>query len=198
MKNKIAILISGRGSNMANLIKTLPQFEYHVISDSFEAPGLKVAEELDVAATVIRNPYALLRHLKELQPDLICLAGYMKILGREFIETFPGKILNVHPSLLPSFPGLNAQQQALDYGVKVTGATVHFVTCGVDEGPIIRQAHVWVNQNDTVEELSARILEKEHRIYTSAVSCFMDDIISMPLEGRVVRWKNRNENSTTS
>jgi len=128
---------------------------------------------------------AVIDCLREHGVDLVCLAGYMRLLSPLFVRAFPGRILNIHPSLLPAFPGLHAQQQALDYGVKTTGCTVHFVDDECDHGPIVLQATVPVLDDDTDESLSARVLEQEHRIYPEAVSLFFQDRLS--IDGRGVR-----------
>ena len=128
---------------------------------------------------------AVLEVLRKHDVELVVLAGYMKIVTRVLIDAYPNRIMNIHPSLLPSFPGLKAQQQALDWGVKVSGCTVHFVTEGVDTGPIIRQAVVPIQENDTAETLEARILAEEHRIYSEAIQLFADGRLSV--EGRRVR-----------
>lgn len=123
--------------------------------------------------------------LEEASVDLVCLAGYMSVLGQEFVRRFKYRLINIHPSLLPSFPGLHAQKQALDYGVKFTGCTVHFVDEGMDTGPIILQAVVQVHDDDTEESLSNRILREEHRIYTEAISFFEQE--RLVIEGRRVK-----------
>src|SRR2546427_3661868 len=128
---------------------------------------------------------AVLDVLRKHNVELVALAGYMKIVTRVLIDAYPNRIMNIHPALLPSFPGLKAQQQALDWGVKVSGCTVHFVTEGVDTGPIIRQAAVPIQENDTAETLGARILVEEHRIYPEAIQLFADGRLSV--EGRRVR-----------
>lgn len=183
-KFRLGILISGRGSNMVALIDAaqsgeLPNTEVSVvISDQASAAGLSKAAERGIETVVIeRGGRAREAHdreiigvLRDRQIDLICLAGYMRILSGEFIEAFGGRILNIHPSLLPSFPGLEPQQQALDHGVKQSGCTVHFVDETLDGGPIVAQRVVPVCAGDTVEILSARILEQEHKLYPEAVA----------------------------
>jgi phosphoribosylglycinamide formyltransferase-1 len=181
---RIGILISGRGSNMVALIdaaqsEMIPRAEVAVvISDQPAAAGLEKAKERGIETVVIerrgrsreehdREIMAALRHRNI---DLICLAGYMRILSNEFIEGFRGRILNIHPSLLPSFPGLGPQKQALDNGMNFSGCTVHFVDETLDGGPIIAQRVVPVLEGDTVETLSARILEQEHQLYPEAVA----------------------------
>lgn len=149
-----------------------------VISDKADAPGLALAQERGIEAVAVgrkgrkreEQEEEIIGILRERRVDLICLAGYMRLLSPCFIEAFRGRILNIHPSLLPSFPGLDAQRQALEHGVKVTGCTVHFVDETLDGGPIIAQRVVPVLPGDTVESLSARILEQEHQLYPEAVA----------------------------
>jgi phosphoribosylglycinamide formyltransferase 1 len=188
---RIAILISGRGSNMVALAdavedKRVPNAEITVvISDQKDAAGLQKANERGIETVVIErrgrtreeHDREVIAALKERAVDLICLAGYMRILSREFVRTYRGRILNIHPSLLPSFPGLNAQKQALDYGVRISGCTVHYVDETLDGGPIIAQREVPVRYDDTVEILSARILAEEHKLYPEAVRRVLADIV---------------------
>jgi phosphoribosylglycinamide formyltransferase-1 len=154
-----------------------------VISNRAEATGLQRARDAGIETVVLRaRDYpdrdgfdrALAGALQNHQVDLVCLAGFMRIVGTPLLEAFPQRILNIHPSLLPAFPGLNAQQQALDHGVRITGATVHLVTSTLDDGPIVAQAAVPVLDEDTVETLSARILVEEHRIYVDAVRVLLE------------------------
>lgn len=180
---RIGILISGRGSNMVALADAVAEGRIQgaeialVISDQPSARGLERARERGLKALLIeRRGRSRVEHDREIaaalvehRVDLICLAGYMRLLSAEFIETFRGRVLNIHPSLLPAFPGLDAQRQALEYGVRWTGCTVHFVDEQLDAGPIILQQPVPVLDDDTVETLSARILAEEHRIYAEAV-----------------------------
>jgi phosphoribosylglycinamide formyltransferase-1 len=184
---RLGILISGRGSNMAALIDAaqsgkIPHSEVTVvISDQASAAGLQKANECGIETLVIErrersreaHDHEIISALHARQVDLICLAGYMRILSRDFIDAYRGRILNIHPSLLPSFTGLEAQKQALDHGVKVAGCTVHFVDETLDGGPIIAQREVLVLANDTVETLSARILEQEHELYPEAVAAVL-------------------------
>jgi phosphoribosylglycinamide formyltransferase-1 len=164
-----------------------------VISDQANAPGLAKASERGIATHVVeRRGRTRLEHdreivaaLQEHQVELVCLAGYMRLLSAEFIEAYPLRILNIHPSLLPSFPGLDAQRQAIEHGVKWTGCTVHFVDETLDGGPIVAQAAVPIKDDDTVEKLTARILIKEHRIYAKAVALVVSQ--NYRLEGRRVR-----------
>lgn len=181
---RVGILISGRGSNMVALIDAaqsgmIPQAEVAVvISDQPAAPGLAKAKERGIETVVVErsgrsreeHDRDIMAALRDRDIDLICLAGYMRILSNEFIDAFRGRILNIHPSLLPSFPGLEPQQQALDNGVEFSGCTVHFVDETLDGGPIIAQRVVPVLEGDTVEKLSARILEQEHQLYPEAVA----------------------------
>jgi phosphoribosylglycinamide formyltransferase-1 len=192
---KLGILLSGRGSNFEAIARNvqagkIPAEIAVVISNKEEAPGLATARNMGLATRYIpskgkereafdREVVAVLR---EFQVDLVCLAGFMRILSPYFIREFPGRILNIHPALLPCFPGVEAQKQALDYGVKFTGCTVHIVDEGVDTGPIVCQAVVPVLDDDTAETLAARILKEEHRIYSEAVCLLLDDRIRV--EGR--------------
>jgi phosphoribosylglycinamide formyltransferase 1 len=183
MNKKIAILLSGRGSNFLAIYEAIQRGDLDteiccVISNVPEAVGLECAREFGLreiclpSKNIERAQYdrLLANVLRPFNPDLICLAGFMRILSPEFISEFPLKILNIHPSLLPSFPGLHAQRQALKYGVKVSGCTVHFANEGVDTGPIIMQRAVEVFENDTEDSLSARILEEEHQLYWRAIA----------------------------
>lgn len=179
---KLGILLSGRGSNfeaIANNIanRSLAAEIAIVISNLPDAPGLESARLRGLHAQVIpsrgktrdQHDAEVITALQSANVDLICLAGYMRLLSPAFVRQFPQRILNIHPSLLPAFPGLHAQQQALDYGVKVTGCTVHFVDEDLDHGPIIEQRTVCVLATDNAEILSARILEQEHVAYTEAI-----------------------------
>jgi phosphoribosylglycinamide formyltransferase 1 len=184
MTARIAILISGRGSNMVALADaidngTIPNAEIAaVVSDQSSALGLTVAHERGLKTVAIEragrkreeHEREILLYLQNERVDLVCLAGFMRILSPSFVDAFKGRILNIHPSLLPSFPGLDAQRQALEHGVKVSGCTVHFVDNTLDGGPIIAQRTVPVLGGDTVETLSARILEQEHILYPEAVA----------------------------
>jgi phosphoribosylglycinamide formyltransferase-1 len=183
VSRRIAVLVSGRGSNLQSIIdavraKALDAALAVVISNRAEAAGLLRAREagvegvfLDPKAHATRDAYdrALVEALQSRGVDLVCLAGYMRLAGAPLLQAFPQRILNIHPSLLPSFPGLEAQRQALEHGVRVSGATVHLVTADLDAGPIVLQAAVPVLENDTVEALSARILVEEHRLYPEAL-----------------------------
>ena len=202
MKKKIGVLLSGRGSNFEALADSvsagrIPNAEIAiVISNRPEAPGLQKAEARGIATRMIpskglqREVYdrQVAAVLQEYKVDLICLAGYMRLLSPYFIATFPQKILNIHPSLLPSFPGLEAQKQALDHGVKFAGCSVHFVDENLDAGPIIVQAVVPVLDTDDEHTLAERILKEEHRIYTEAVKIILEG--KYRIEGRRVLRTN--------
>ena len=179
----IGILISGRGSNMVALVDAVRSGEIPdskiavVISDKTNAPGLEKARDRGVETLVIEragrtreeHDAEMISELRKRDVELVCLAGYMRLLSRDFIHAFEDRIVNIHPSLLPSFPGLNVQQQAIDHGVKISGCTVHFVNEDLDAGPIILQRAVEVKDDDTAETLAARILEQEHGAYVEAV-----------------------------
>ncbi|HYY58432.1 MAG TPA: phosphoribosylglycinamide formyltransferase [Pyrinomonadaceae bacterium] len=200
---KIGILISGRGSNMLALARAVAEGRIQraeialVISDQRSAQGLARAAERGVETLVIErggrnrelHDQEIVAALSARGVELVCLAGYMRLLSRRFLEAFRGRTLNIHPSLLPAFPGLDAQRQALDHGVKWTGCTVHFVDETLDGGPIIEQRVVPVKDDDTVETLSARILLEEHRIYPEAVARVVSG--DYEIDGR--RVKNRRE-----
>jgi len=198
---KLAVLVSGRGSNLQAIIDSIDREELDahlsiVISNTKDAMALKLAEKhgiktifIDPSTYLNSKEYdkALVLKLKEFSIDLICLAGYMRILGEEVIQTFEKKIINMHPSLLPAFSGLNAQKQAINYGVKFSGCTVHFVDSGVDSGPIILQTVVPVYDNDDEKSLSKRILEQEHYLYPKAIKMIQENKIR--LSGRTVTSK---------
>lgn len=198
----LGILISGRGSNFEAIARAVGAGGIAarialVVSNRDEARGLALAKEMGLPARSIlstnrsRESFEdeLLAALEESQVDYLCLAGFMRVLSPSFVRVFPRRILNIHPSLLPAFPGIDAQKQALEHGVKFTGCTVHFVDEGVDTGPIILQAVVAVLDDDTVETLSARILEEEHRIYPEAVRLLAED--RLQIQGRRVLQKKR-------
>jgi phosphoribosylglycinamide formyltransferase 1 len=181
---RLGILISGRGSNLQSIIDAIASGRLDatiavVLSNRSEANGLARARAAGID-TVYLNPRehadrdaydgAIVEVLKARGVDLVCLAGFMRLVGRPLLDAFAGRILNIHPSLLPSFRGLEAQRQALEHGVRITGATVHLVTSDLDDGPIVLQAAVPVLDGDTVETLSARILVEEHRIYPEAIA----------------------------
>lgn len=196
----IAVLASGRGSNLQAIIdaiadKTLDADIKIVLSDKADAVALERAKAAGILAKHI-NPKnypakadyeeAILKEIREQNCGLICLAGYMRIFSPYFVKNAPCKIMNIHPSLLPSFPGLHAHQQALDYGVKYSGCTVHFVDEGVDSGAIIFQEIVDVLPDDTEESLSARILVKEHQLYPKAIKAFGEN--RLVIDGRKVTY----------
>jgi len=179
----IGILISGRGSNMAAIAQAIADGRLDaeiavVISNRPDAPGLQWARDHGLNAVALpsagldREAYdrQVLAELRARGVELVCLAGYLRILSGHFIRAYAGRILNIHPSLLPAFPGLDAQHQALEHGVKFSGCTVHFVDEGLDSGPIIQQAVVPVLDGDTAETLAARILQEEHRVYPEAIA----------------------------
>lgn len=197
----LGILISGRGSNMESILNFLKENNIAdicpkiVISSKTEAEGLKKASKFGVPTRVVSNnskgwdyDSEIINILQEYDVNsengLVCLAGYMRLLSPEFVRKYKMRIMNIHPSLLPSFPGLNSQKKALDYGVKVTGCTVHFVDEGLDSGPIIAQKHVTVLDNDTFETLSERILVQEHILYPYCVKLFSEK--RLLVEGRRV------------
>ena len=187
-KGKIAVFISGRGSNFIAIHDAIVAGKINaeialVFSNKEEAPGLKIAQEqslealsLDPKAYSSREEYEkeIIKEVRKRDVDLVCLAGYMRILSPSFCDEFKHCMMNIHPALLPSFPGLHVQKKALDWGVKYSGATVHFVTADVDMGPIIVQAVVPVLQDDTEVTLSDRILKEEHKIYPEAVRLFFE------------------------
>lgn len=187
-KGEIAVFISGRGSNFKAIHDAILAGKINaeivlVFSNKKEAPGLKIAQERKLE-TLFLNPkdYAshqdyereIIKEVKKRNVDLICLAGYMKILSPSFCREFKNCIMNIHPALLPAFPGLHVQKKALEWGVKYSGVTVHFVTEDVDMGPIVVQAVVPVYQDDTEETLSGRILKEEHKVYPEAVRLFFE------------------------
>jgi phosphoribosylglycinamide formyltransferase 1 len=198
MTKHLGVLLSGRGSNFEALADSIsagriPNAEIAIVVSNREgAPGIDRAHARGLATRVIpskgmeREPYdrQVVAALREANVDLVCLAGYMRLLSPHFVAAFPQRILNIHPSLLPSFPGLESQKQALDYGVKFAGCTVHFVDESLDAGPIVLQAVVPVEDDDTEDTLSARILKEEHRIYCEAVRIVLEGKIK--LEGRRV------------
>ena len=194
----LGVLISGRGSNLQAILDAIRQGELDarigiVVSNVASAAGLARAKEADVPTVVIAHgsfssredfDRAVAEELKRHEVDLVCLAGFMRLLSPVFVRAFPNRILNIHPSLLPSFPGLHAQRQALEHGVKVSGCTVHGVDEELDHGPIVLQAAVAVKDDDTEETLSARILKEEHRAYPKAIRLILDRKSPSPLGGR--------------
>ncbi|MGB9802307.1 phosphoribosylglycinamide formyltransferase [Desulfofundulus sp.] len=185
-KLRLGVLASGRGSNLQAIMDAIDEGRLSaevvvVISDNGEAQALERARLRSIPAIHIdpvkfpdKHTYeeAIVETLKKHQVELVCLAGYMRLVGRNMLEAFPNRIMNIHPALLPAFPGLHAQQRALEYGVRYSGCTVHFVDEGMDTGPIILQAVVPVLPDDTPETLAGRILEQEHRIYPEAIALF--------------------------
>jgi len=201
-KKRVAILISGRGSNMVAIARAvkqgkIPQAEIAVvISNVSDAPGLKKAQLMGLETLCInREDFStredfdrrIVEELQKRRVDLVCLAGFMRILSPYFVSQYRNRIMNIHPALLPSFPGMEAQKDALGHGVKYTGCTVHFVNEQVDAGPIIIQKVVPVQDDDDAEILSARILKQEHKIYPEAVKLFTEG--RLQVKGRRVFWK---------
>ncbi len=205
MRGRIAVLLSGRGSNFRALYRAtkegkIPGEIVLVITDRKNAQGAASARQYGIETLYFRRrdypdrasfDMAMAEAIEKRGVDLICLAGFMRILSPQFIKRFPLRIMNIHPALLPSFPGLHAQRQAVDYGVRFSGATVHFVDEGVDSGPIILQAVVPVYQDDTEETLAERILREEHRIYPEAVRLFLEG--KLEVRGRKVYIKGEEE-----
>jgi phosphoribosylglycinamide formyltransferase-1 len=199
---KLAILISGRGSNMKAILQSISTSDLTgveatvVISNDPQAKGLAIAKEFNVSTEILanselkgweydKNLFSLLQKYNVTPTNgLVCLAGYMRILSREFVDIYKMRIINIHPSLLPSFPGLHAQKQALEYGVKVTGCTIHFVDEKVDSGFIILQQSVKVLDSDSEETLSERILREEHKLYPQAIRLIAKKRVS--IRGRKV------------
>jgi phosphoribosylglycinamide formyltransferase 1 len=207
MTKRIGVLLSGRGSNFEALADSvaagrIPHAEIAVVlSNRHGAPGIDKANQRGITTKVIpskgleREAFdrQVVAVLNEHKVDLICLAGYMRLLSPYFVAAFPNRILNIHPSLLPAFPGLESQRQALEYGVKFAGCTVHFVDENLDAGPIVLQAVVPVLDNDTDTSLSERILAEEHRLYTEAVKIVLDGKFKI-VGRRVVRTNEAIEN----
>ena len=192
---RLGILISGRGSNFEAIANSIARRKLDaeiaiVIGNRADAGGLEIARERGIPMRVIesrgmeREAYdkLVIDELRTHHVELVCLAGFMRLLSASFIQAFPNRVLNIHPSLLPAFPGLDAQRQALEHGVKITGCTVHLVDEFLDSGPILIQSAVPVLDTDTVESLSARILAQEHVIYSKAIQLLVDDRVT--LEGR--------------
>lgn len=196
---KIGVLLSGRGSNFMAIADAIGAGRLHaeiaiVISNRAEAPGLEAAKKRGLNAQLIpskgktreEHDAEMIQVLKAADVELVCLAGYMRLLSPAFVRAFPDRILNIHPSLLPAFPGLEAQKQALEYGVKFSGCTVHFVDEHLDHGPIILQKIVPVLENDDEHSLSARILEQEHLAYSEAIGLVLSGEIEVR-DRRVVK-----------
>ncbi|MBN8950971.1 MULTISPECIES: phosphoribosylglycinamide formyltransferase [unclassified Rhizobium] len=192
-RKRVVVFISGGGSNMLALLKATKAADYPaeivgVISDKADAGGLaKAAAEGIATFAFVRKEFAskeaheeaMLSQLEALSPDIICLAGYMRLLSGRFIQAYEGRIINIHPSLLPLFPGLHTHQRALDAGMRVAGCTVHFVTEGMDEGPVVGQAVVPVLNNDTADSLAARVLTIEHQIYPQSLRLVAEGKVRM-------------------
>jgi phosphoribosylglycinamide formyltransferase-1 len=203
MLARLAVLISGRGSNLQSIVaasrnQRLPAAVAAVVSDRADAGGLLHARDagidaqwMDPKAYANRAGYdrALAEALRERQVDFVCLAGFMRIVGQPLLDAFPNRILNIHPSLLPAFPGRHAQRQALEHGVRISGATVHLVTGELDNGPIILQSAVPVHEDDSIETLSSRILAEEHRLYPEAIRLVVQG--GWTIEGR--RFRRRRD-----
>lgn len=194
---RLGILLSGRGSNFEAIARHIDRGDLKaeiavVVSNVEQAPGLLRARERGLDAFFMKSKgldresfdRQVVRVLEEKRVDLVCLAGFMRLLSPFFIQAFRHRILNIHPSLLPAFPGMEAQRQALEYGVKVSGCTVHFVDEGLDSGPIILQAAVPVLNGDTEQSLSVRILEQEHQLYSRAIGLLVNGQVRV--EGRKV------------
>lgn len=194
---RLGILLSGRGSNFEAIAENIASGRLNaeiaaVISNRAEAHGIEIARERGLPAVVVpskgvpREEYdrRVVAELEDRGVELVCLAGFMRLLTADFCQAFPLRALNIHPSLLPAFPGLDAQRQALEHGAKISGCTVHFVDEGLDSGPIILQAAVPVLNNDTEETLAARILLEEHRIYSAAIGIILSE--RWRIEGRRV------------
>jgi phosphoribosylglycinamide formyltransferase-1 len=196
MNRRLAVLISGRGSNLQSIIDAITRGELDatiaiVVSNRADAGGLARAQDAGIETLVLgsrgyssREAYdeALAEALRARDVGLVCLAGFMRLLGAPLLNAFPNRVLNIHPSLLPSFPGLDAQRQAIDHGVRISGATVHLVTAELDGGPIILQSTVPVLDDDTPDTLAARILIQEHRIYPQAIRIVLEG--NWALDGR--------------
>ncbi|MGE5358810.1 MAG: phosphoribosylglycinamide formyltransferase [Bacteroidales bacterium] len=197
----LGVLISGRGSNLQAIIDAIAERRLDariavVISNRADAAGLERARQAGIETVFVNHrdfadrqhfDRRLVEELRARRVDLVCLAGFMRLLSPRFIEAFPSAILNIHPSLLPAFPGLDAQHQAWAHGVKVSGATVHLVDCDLDAGPIVLQATVPVLDDDTADTLAARILEQEHRIYPEAIRMVLDGGWGI-IGRRFVKW----------
>lgn len=201
---RLGILISGRGSNFEAIANSIARRKLDaeiavVISNRANAAGIEIARERGIPLRVIasagmdRETYdkLLIDELRTHEVDLVCLAGFMRLLSADFVRAFPSRVLNIHPSLLPAFAGLDAQRQALEYGVRITGCTVHFVDEFLDSGPIIIQSAVPVLDADTVESLSARILLQEHAIYSKAIEYIIDGRVT--IEGRRVTIREEED-----
>lgn len=192
----VIILISGRGSNMRSLVEAdLPPCRIVVISNRPDAAGLVYARERGLATAVVDHrefptraefDAALAAEIDAHRPDVVVLAGFMRILGEPFVNRFAGRLLNIHPSLLPAFPGVHTHAQALAAGIKIHGCTVHFVTPALDSGPIVIQAAVPVLRDDDADSLAARVLAQEHIVYPQALRWFLDGCLTLTEDGRVL------------
>ena len=202
---RLGILISGRGSNFEAIANAIAARKLEaeiaiVISNRSSAPGLEIARlrgfpvRIVASAGLEREAYdkLLVEELRVHQVELVCLAGFMRLLSATFVRAFPGRVLNIHPSLLPAFPGLDAQRQAIEHGVKIAGCTVHVVDEFLDSGPILMQAAVPVLDDDTVESLSARILLQEHSIYWKAIRLFTEDRVRIEGRRAIVRPEDQD------
>lgn len=203
-RQRIAILISGRGTNMTALAAacmdpTYPGQIVGVIANHADAPGLETAERSGLTAIAVeqsafadraKHEAAVLKALDDLKPDVVCLAGYMRILSEGFVRRYTGRLINIHPSLLPLFPGLDTHRRALATGMRVHGCTVHFVTDRMDEGPIIAQAAIAIEPGDTAETLAERLLRAEHRLYPHALRLVLDGTVRM-VSGRAIVKSSR-------
>lgn len=210
-RTRVVVFISGSGSNMVSLAKACQAADFPaeivcVISDKASAGGLEKARHLGIPTLVFeRKTYAskaehegaILAALGEIAPDIICLAGYMRLISGDFIAPYEGRIINIHPSLLPLFPGLNTHQRAIDSGMKISGCTVHFVTEGMDEGPTIAQGAVPVFSNDTAETLAARLLSVEHQLYPLALKRLAEGKVRME-GGEAVFTDNESKSEYSS
>jgi phosphoribosylglycinamide formyltransferase-1 len=208
-RKRAVVFISGGGSNMMALVAAPKASDYPVeivgvISDKTDAGGLaKAAAEGIATFAFVRKDYAskeaheeaIFAALDTLAPDILCLAGYMRLLSATFIQRYEGRMINIHPSLLPLFPGLHTHQRAIDAGMRIAGCTVHFVTEGMDEGPVIGQAAVPVLSDDTADALAARVLTVEHRIYPQALRLFAEGKVRME-GGKAVRTSDATTNTT--
>ncbi|GAK72441.1 phosphoribosylglycinamide formyltransferase [Agrobacterium rubi TR3 = NBRC 13261] len=202
-RKRVVVFISGSGSNMMALAQACqaPDFPAEiacVISDKALAGGLAKAQSLGIPTLVFeRKTYAskaeheqsILAAISEIAPDIICLAGYMRLISAEFIAPYAGRIINIHPSLLPLFPGLHTHERAIESGMKITGCTVHFVTEGMDEGPVVGQAAVPVLLDDTPDTLAERVLTVEHQLYPVALKLLAEGVVRME-GGRVMRTQD--------
>ena len=191
MKLSVGILISGSGSNMVQLVKSMddkhPAFASVVISNNSDAPGLKKAQDLGVPTEIIDPDFAtkkgshfeteLIEILKDYNVEIICLAGFMKVLSKEFIDNFKNRILNIHPSLLPKYKGLNTHARALEANEPIAGCTVHLVTPKLDAGPVLAYAEVAIQKNETIESLASKVLIEEHKLYPKVLLNFSNQII---------------------